>query len=302
MKSVRVLLTGAHGQLGSEIARQMAAQPWDVIATTRQDLDLTDGDAIEALCQDHRFDLVINAAAYTAVDRAEQEEDLAHRINATAPSRFAEACSRTGAALIHVSTDYVFDGTKPVPYTESDPPCPINTYGRSKEAGEAAIRDRLDRHLIVRTAWVFGIQGQNFVKTMLRLASEREELRVVADQQGNPTATRDLATAIVALAETIGTQNHGDIPWGTYHCVNDGAETWHGFAEAIVDQAATALGRRPIVTPIATDDFPTPAKRPRNSRLDCTSLGETFGITMPHWRQSLPEVVDHVLHANHRHP
>lgn len=294
---MRILLTGATGQLGREVRRKFAQMGWDVTAPARAELDVAAARQIEDAFAAHPFDLVINAAAYTAVDQAETEEALAFRINAEAPGGLARACAASGATLIHVSTDYVFDGTKLEPYTEDDPPCPANAYGRSKEAGERAIRESLDRHIILRTAWLFSAHGHNFVKTMLRLAAERDELRVVADQSGNPTAAADLAWCIGELAKKIHDRRDGNFAWGTYHCTNRGAETWHGFAEAILDEAAPALGRRPVVHPITTADYPTPARRPMNSRLDNAKLKRTFGIEMPSWRPALSRVIDEILNV-----
>jgi dTDP-4-dehydrorhamnose reductase len=292
---MRILLTGAEGQLGTELSRRLSARGRELHAASRRDLDITNARQLEAVFDAGRFELVVNAAAWTAVDRAEAEEEAAFAVNAEAPEHLARLCASRSAALIHISTDYVFDGRKEFPYKETDPPCPANAYGRSKEQGERAIREALDRHLIIRTAWLFGAQGSNFVKTMLRLANERDELQVVDDQYGNPTAAADLAWCIAELTRKLGERKQGPFAWGTYHCVNRGETTWCDFAKTITGHAAPVLGRRPRIRGIPTLEYPTPARRPHNSRLDCTKLQRTFGIVMPSWRRTLPHVVHEIL-------
>lgn len=291
----QILVTGSNGQLGSDLCRLLAGKPWSVIPATSKDLDITDQAQVEAFFAGNKIDLVINTAAHTAVDKAESEEDASFKVNALGPELLGKACAANGGALIHISTDYVFDGEKPAPYVETDDTNPVNVYGRSKEAGERALREALDHHIILRTAWVFGAHGHNFVKTMLRLAADRDELTIVADQQGNPTAAADLASCIVALSDKILSGGVGNDQWGTYHCVNQESVSWADFAEAIVAYAEGQTGRRPSVRPITTADYPTPAKRPQNSRLDCSKLQDAFGIEMPHWRQTLPGVIDEIL-------
>lgn len=291
---MKVLVLGTGGQLGHALMRAAWPAGTDLVGLRRPDIDLTRPGDAEAVVAAHGPDLVVNAIAYTAVDKAESEPELACTINRDGPARLAEATARRGIPLIHVSTDYVFDGSKSAPYTEGDPVAPINTYGASKAAGEEAVRTGNPRHVILRTSWVYGVHGANFVKTMLRLGLEREELSVVADQHGAPTAAVDLATAITAIAARIA--EIGDAtPWGTYHCTGSGVTTWHGFAERIFQRLEQATGRRPRLKPIATSDYPTPARRPANSRLDCSRLHAAFGIVNPPWEESLERVLDALL-------
>jgi dTDP-4-dehydrorhamnose reductase len=251
-------------------------------------VDITRPEAVAAALDAAHPELVINLAAYTAVDRAESEPDAAQAVNCTAAANVAADCARRGTPLIHLSTDYVFDGDKTGAYVEDDPVNPLGVYGRTKEAGERAVREALPRHVILRTSWVYGAFGQNFVKTMLRLGGERPALRVVADQRGSPTAAADIAAALVAVAARLG---EPDPPWGTYHFAGGGVTTWHGFAVAIFELAAPRLGRAPRVEPIATADYPTAARRPANSVLDCAKIARAFGVAAPPWRQSLARVV-----------
>ena len=293
-----ILVTGAGGQLGSELMRR--ASRFDVKATgvSSADLDITDARAVQRSVARSGAAVVVNAAAYTAVDKAESEQALAFAVNRDGTAHLAAACAEAKIPFIHVSTDYVFDGTKEAPYTEDDPVHPMSVYGASKEAGERALREIWPLHVILRTAWVYSPFGHNFVKTMLRLAGERDSLTVVADQQGSPTAAGDLADAILRIVQYIGVR--GDIPWGTYHYCGSGRTTWHGFAEAIMHLAAPALGRSVEVIPITTAEYPTPARRPANSVLDCSRISELFDIQPRPWRESLKEVVSELLgtHGN----
>ncbi|WP_299436196.1 dTDP-4-dehydrorhamnose reductase [uncultured Rhodospira sp.] len=288
--TARVLVTGRTGQVGTELARA----PWpaglvpEVVG--RETLDLADPEHAAEVVRTGGYALVINPAAYTAVDKAEEEEDLAVHINGEGPRALAMACTDAGIPLIHVSTDYVFDGAKDGPYTEDDPVAPLGAYGRSKLAGEVAVRAECARHVILRTAWVFSAHGKNFVKTMLRLAAEKPELRVVADQHGSPTAAHDIARVLVEIARQIVLEGRNDA-WGTYHFAGAGPTTWHGFAEAIVAAQAERTGARPPVHPITTAEFPTPARRPANSVLSSARLEETFGITPRPWPDTLAEVL-----------
>lgn len=278
----RILLTGIGGQVGWELARSL--QPLgEVVALDRAGFDLADPDRMRGVLRELRPALIVNPAAHTAVDKAESEVALATAINAAAPGILAEEAKRLDALLVHYSTDYVFDGGKPTPYVEADPTCPINTYGQTKLAGEEAIRASGCRHLILRTSWVYGMRGANFLRTMLRLAQERDELRVVADQIGAPTWSRMIAeTTALMLAR------HRDQA-GIYHFVAGGEISWHGFAEAIVARghALGLIAKTPVVHRITSAEFPTPARRPANSRLDCGRLREDFGLSQPDWRTQL---------------
>jgi dTDP-4-dehydrorhamnose reductase len=282
--TLRILLTGAGGQLGREIL-QTATQPGsNPIPLTRADLDITDPEAVQKALLRQKPDILVNAAAYTAVDRAESDPDRAFAVNRDGAEHLAAACSRTNVPLIHISTDYVFDGQSKRPYREDDPIRPINAYGRSKAEGEARIRARHPKHLILRTSWLYATHGRNFLTTMLRLGRERDTLSVVNDQVGSPTWTGDLARAILRIAQALPRTPS----WGTYHCSNRGETTWYGFAEAIFELAPQEQRLRvQDVHPIPTEDYPTPAERPRSSVLDCTRLQETFDITLPPWRESL---------------
>ncbi len=264
---MRVLIFGKSGQVSRELARLTWPEEIEVVQLGRDACDFSRPSTIAATIEPVAPDYVINAAAYTAVDRAESEPELAMAINGEAPREIARVCNRTGAALIHISTDYVFDGRKIGAYSERDAVGPISTYGRTKEAGEAGIRSELARHLIVRTSWVFAGHGANFVKTMLRLGAERPELRVVADQHGAPTSARDIA---VALKNLVLARARGHGVWGTFHYTSDEPTTWFGFAKAVIEGAAFASP--PKVTPIITAEYPTPAVRPANSVLDCSRI------------------------------
>lgn len=278
----RILLTGINGQVGWELQRTL--QPLgEVIALNRSQLDLSRPEQIRTTLQSLKPAVIVNPAAYTAVDKAESEPVLAQAINGSAPEIFAKEAKHLDALLVHYSTDYVFDGEKTAPYTEEDAPNPIGNYGRTKLAGEQAIAASGCRHLIFRTCWVYGRHGHNFMRTMLRLAAEHDELRVVDDQFGAPTWSRMIAeTTALALARHTGQQ-------GIYHLAAAGECTWHGFAEAIINEANTLgiLSKHPAVRRIASADFPTPTRRPISSRLDCMRLAQDFGLQMPDWQSQL---------------
>ncbi|QGW65971.1 dTDP-4-dehydrorhamnose reductase [Lysobacter soli] len=289
---MKLLLVGANGQVGDALRRSLAPLG-EVIATTRngrlddetscEALDLGDLDAIASLVARVQPDAIVNAAAYTAVDRAEDDVEAAFRINALAPGRLAEAAVACGASLVHYSTDYVFDGRGSRPYRDDDTTHPLGVYGRSKLDGELAIAGSGARHLILRTAWVYGLHGHNFLRTMLRVGAERDELRVVADQHGCPTPAWLIADVTAAVLRK------GIAASGVRHLVASGETTWHGFAEAIFDEASERglIARRPTVTPIATADYPTRAVRPAYSVLDTTRLRDEYALELPHWRDAL---------------
>ncbi|MFC4160979.1 dTDP-4-dehydrorhamnose reductase [Chitinimonas lacunae] len=278
-----ILLTGRNGQVGWELQRSLQGLG-RVVAPDSRSLDLADPDALRATIAEVRPSLIINPAAYTAVDLAEQEVERAYAINGIAPGVLAEQAKRLGIPLIHYSTDYVYSGEGDTPWHEHDPVAPQNVYGASKLAGEEAIRAIGCDHLILRTSWVYAARGKNFLLTMRRLGRERESLNIVADQVGAPTWARtiaDLTTHIVAVRPDW----HGVS--GVYHLVNGGNTSWFGFAEAIFRLAAAAGDKVPNVAPIASEAYPTPAKRPKNSRLALNKLQETFGLTPPHWEEAL---------------
>jgi dTDP-4-dehydrorhamnose reductase len=289
-----ILLTGAGGQVGYECAKKSQALNRPVLALTRRDLDITDASAVWRIVNDARPDVIINAAAYTAVDRAEDEMETAFRVNRGGTANLADAAARVNIPLIHLSTDYVFDGTSPQPYKESDTAAPIGVYGQSKWEGETAIRLRLAQHLIIRVSWVFGFHGKNFVKTILKFAKERGKLRVVYDQKGAPTCASHIADLLIDLYGRIIAE--GKVPWGTYHYCGKPSTNWHAFAETIV-----ATGRRygiidrPVtVQPISTRDYPTRIQRPANSILDCSLLKKAFGIEQPSWGSGLEDIIERI--------
>jgi dTDP-4-dehydrorhamnose reductase len=288
---MKILLTGRTGQVGYELERSLQGFG-DVVALDREHLDLADLDQVRDVIRAVRPELIVNPAAYTAVDNAEREPELAMRINGEAPGVMAEEARRLGAAMIHYSTDYVFDGNKPGPYSEDDPTSPVNVYGRTKLAGEQAIQASGVPHLVFRTSWVYGLRGRNFLLTVQRLAQERDELRIVSDQFGAPTWCRTIADTTAHVMARLQAGNKGpgiDLDaWreasGLYHLAAQGRTSWHGFAAAIVAQLSS--GRKPRVTPIATTDYPLPAKRPANSVLSCARLTGAF-CCLPDWDKAL---------------
>jgi dTDP-4-dehydrorhamnose reductase len=287
--SVRILQFGTTGQVGTELLRQASRRDVDLVALSRADADLADPEACAARVLEHRPQLVVIAAAYTAVDQAERERELAFRINAETPGAVAHACQAAGAGLVGFSTDYVFAGDKDGAYVETDPTGPLGAYGASKLAGEAAMLEACSRTLVLRTSWVVSAHGRNFVKTMLRLAGEGKPLRVVDDQHGRPTAAADLAGFVLGRAESLARTPAGDARLGVLHFANIGETTWCGFAQAIV---AEAFGdQAPSVAPITTAEFPTPARRPVRSTLDTGRLERVFGYRPRPWREALAEIV-----------
>ena len=283
-----ILITGAEGQVGHELA--IAVNPHRCIALNRQQLDITDPAQIAAVFAEHPPDILINAAAYTQVDRAEHEAEGAFAINRDGAANLAYACRQARVPLLHISTDYVFDGSKQGAYRETDPIAPLGIYGESKAEGEAAVRATLEQHLILRTSWVFSATGNNFVKTMLRLGKEREELGIVDDQHGCPTSARSIAAVLLQLADR---HLQGDaIEWGTYHYCNRPATTWFGFAAEIFRLADGYENLK--LKPISSSEYPTPARRPQNSVLDCTNLEACFGLEPVAWVDELELVLSQI--------
>ncbi len=288
-----ILIIGSTGQLGQELQQILAPQS-NLIAVGRGQIDLSQPDKMRWSIEEIQPQLIINAAAYTAVDKAESEPELAKTINATAPGIIAQVAQKLGAFLIHVSTDYVFDGSQSFPYRETDKTNPLGVYGQTKLAGEQAIRLNCENHLIIRTAWVYGSKGKsNFVKTMLKLGAEREEIRVVADQIGSPTWARDLASAIAITIPQLTPEIAG-----TYHYTNSGVASWHDFAVAIFEEAKGIKYPLKIerVIPITTADYPTPAERPAYSVLACEKISKVLETPRPHWRQALRKMLTEYTH------
>ncbi len=287
---MKILITGSHGQLGRELFQEGQICDFDILAPSHQQMDIADNKAVKKFIGLHQPSCVINAAAYTQVDQAEIEESLAFATNKTGCTNLAQICKKNEIPLFQVSTDYVFDGQKKTPYHESDPISPIGVYGRSKAAGEIEIRANIKEHIIIRTSWLYGIHGQNFVKTMLKLAATKENIRVVSDQYGSPTSAGELAKAIIALANKWRQQSA--VPWGTYHYCGQGIVSWHEFAEAIVEMARRCGEvKTNRVEPITTADYPTKARRPEFSALDCNLIKKNFGITPKPWRESLKSTI-----------
>jgi dTDP-4-dehydrorhamnose reductase len=290
-----ILVTGGSGQLASALAKLGGDR---IHLVGRPEFDFDRSETIAATVRSANPWLVVNAAAYTAVDAAETDEAAAMRANRDGPRELARLCAGAGIPLIHVSTDYVFSGDKPSPYVESDPTEPQSVYGKTKLAGETAVLASTDRAIILRTAWVYAATGRNFVRTMLSLARTRDTLRVVADQHGCPTAATDLAAAILAIAAKLQVGGWNDAYAGVFHAAGSGETTWHGLALAVFEEASRHVTKTPsFVEPIATADYPTPAHRPANSRLDCARLEAVFGVRMPHWRGSLARAVDEIFAA-----
>jgi len=287
-----ILLFGAEGQLGRELTARAAMLGIPVRAYRRTDADIRKAQTVRETIAATRPTLVVNAAAYTDVDGAETEVKEAFDTNAVGAGIVAGQCAVAKLPFIHISTDYVFDGRKAGAYIEDDPIAPINVYGQSKAAGEQAVRNALEEHVILRTSWLYGIHGRNFLKTIMRLARERDELRVVADQRGCPTGTADLAEGILAIVPQLAAR---EPIWGTYHLAGSGATTRHGFASAIVDAQAKITGLHPAVIPIATADYPRPAKIPANSELDSSRFAATFRFRASDWLARTKDVTSALL-------
>ncbi len=295
---MKILLTGKNGQLGFELQRALAPLG-EVIAVGTQDCNLADADALRALVRRVAPDVIVNPAAYTAVDKAESDEATARAVNAVAPAILGEEGAKLGALVLHYSTDYVFDGTKQGAYTENDAPAPQSVYGRTKLEGEQGLAAANPRHLILRTSWVVGAHGGNFAKTMLRLAGEREKLTVVADQFGAPTPAALLADLSAHLVREHARTRGTGFPYGTYHVAASGETSWHGYAQFVIGEALAA-GKNlkasvDAVAPLATEQYPTPARRPLNSRLDTTRFRTTFDLRLPPWQEGVRHVLRQIL-------
>lgn len=285
---MKILVTGANGQVGHCLTQVLTQEGLEHLALTRNELDITDSQAVDNAVKTYCPDIVINAAAYTAVDKAESDSESAFLINRLGPENLARACAKAEAAIFHISTDYVFSGNHDQAYSEDDPTAPQGIYGQSKLGGEQAVASANPKHIILRTAWVFGERGNNFVKTMLRLGRDREQLSIVADQLGGPTYAGDIATALVTIAQAYA--ETGTLAWGTYHFSGLPHCSWYDFAREIFVQAnlqGLYTSPAPKLNAIATADYPTPAKRPANSRLDCSKIQQTFGIQPSNWQQAL---------------
>jgi dTDP-4-dehydrorhamnose reductase len=288
---MKILVTGANGQVGHCLQQHLRNNNWDFVALTRAELDISDAQAVDTAVAQIRPDVIINAAAYTAVDKAEQEQDLAYAINRDGPANLARAAKNHGAAILHISTDYVFAGDAEGVYCEEDATGPQGIYGKSKLDGELAVAAANNKHIILRTAWVFGEHGNNFVKTMVRLGQSRDTLGVVADQEGGPTYAGDIAAALLNIVTHYA--NNPNIPWGIYHFSGMPHISWFGFAQHIfaeVAQAGIYAKAVPQLNAITTADYPTPAKRPANSKLNCSKLEQAFGITPSNWQSALKNI------------
>ncbi|RLC24584.1 MAG: dTDP-4-dehydrorhamnose reductase [Deltaproteobacteria bacterium] len=287
---MKILVIGSKGQLGHELLIQGNNLGYEILPVDLPELDITDKTQVKHRLEKFQPSLVVNAAAYTNVDKAETEQDLAFAVNRDGPANLAEACVKFEIPLIHISTDFIFDGKKSSPYIESDPVSPLSVYGKSKQEGENEVRSRLKKHIILRTAWLYGMHGQNFVKTMLRLGREKQVISVVADQFGSPTSAADLAAAVLQIISRI--KYSDDINWGTYHYCGHGITTWHVFAKEIINLAKHYIPIKTItVKPISTAEYPTKATRPCFSALDCSLIKKNFGINIKPWRNSLKTVI-----------
>ena len=290
-----ILITGGDGQLGTSLCGLPVPEGYELVAPGLDVLDFTRPETIDAVMASRPWAAVINGAAHTAVDRAESEPALAWTINAAAPARIAQLCAAADIPMVQVSTDYIYPGDKDGVYSEDDAVGPLGVYGASKAAGEWAVRAAVPRHVIARTSWVVSPFGANFIKTMLRLGAERPELRVVDDQWGAPTSAQDLAAALLQITRRL--IEGPDAPTGVFHVVNRGETTWRRVAEAVFERAAGHGRKVPSVVPIVTSEYPTPARRPLNSRLSTARLEEGYGIVLPDWRDGVDRIVDQLLQA-----
>jgi dTDP-4-dehydrorhamnose reductase len=305
VNSVRLIVIGREGQAARALAERVPAHGVTAVLLGRPQLDLADPSGIEDLLAEAGGDLIVNAAAYTAVDQAEAEPDLANAINGVGAGVIAGIAATMGVPLIHLSTDYVFDGAAERPYREDDAPCPVGVYGSSKLLGEQAVASETPNHTILRTAWVYSPFGRNFAKTMLRLAREREEIAVVADQHGSPTSALDIADGIIAVGRNLLARPDETDLRGIFHMTGSGFATWADFATEIFQESARFGGPAARVRPIATAEYLTSAKRPANSRLDCSKLARIHSVTLPVWQTSLEPCVQRLIEearAQETHP
>lgn len=292
---MRILVTGREGQVATALREIGPARGHEILTVGRPAFDLAVPASVVATVEALRPDAIVSAAAYTAVDKAESEPEAALAVNAAGPGALAEAARALGVPVVHLSTDYVFDGTKPTPYVESDPVAPASVYGSTKLAGERAVLAAQSASAVLRTAWVYAPFGVNFVRTMLRLGETMDTVRVVADQRGAPTSALDIAEAVIAVAGNLAADPANPALAGVFHMTGAGEATWADFAEAIFEGAARRGRRRTVVERITTAEFPRPARRPANSRLDCTRLRQAHGVALPNWRASLETVLDRLL-------
>ena len=291
---MKIITFGSKGQLGHELVKQGNRSGFEILPFDLPEVDITDSLQVEHIVSTTPTTLVVNAAAYTNVDRAETEKTLAFAVNRDGPENIAQSCEKKNIPLIHISTDYVFNGETKHPYTEADQVSPLGVYGHSKSEGEKKIRSQIKKHIIIRTSWLYGVYGHNFVKTMLKLGKENSRLKVVSDQFGSPTSAADLAETVLTIGRQI--QNSIKIDWGTYHYSGLGTATWHLFAEKIF-QIAKQFNPLKIETvePIKTDEYPTPAKRPMYSVLDCSRIEQKLCIHPKPWEESLHETIARMM-------
>lgn len=280
---MKLWVTGVNGQVGSALVKQAIDKDYEVIGTTRSDIDITDINQVNSFVDKHRFDVIINAAAYTAVDKAETDAEQAYQVNAEAVKYLAQAALKSNIPILHISTDYVFDGTNQNPYLENDPICPANIYGASKQKGEEYLELSGVKFINLRTSWVFGTEGNNFVKTMVRLANERDELGIIDDQLGAPTFAVDIANVLLVITDKV--IKAGFSEWGTYHYSGAPSITWWGFAKYAIEDAhkCGVVKKLPVLNKLTTAQYPTPAKRPMNSRLDNEKIQKLFSVECSDW-------------------
>ncbi len=290
---MRVFIAGSSGQVARALTEQCTMAGLEALALGRPDFDLGDAGSVERALERFNADIVINAAAYTAVDKAESEIDKARQVNATGAGTLARRAAGLGLPILHLSTDYVFDGTKKTPYQEIDPVSPLGIYGQTKLEGEQQVADGNARHVVLRTSWVYSPFGNNFVKTMLRLAADRDEVNVVSDQKGNPTSATDIAINLIKIAKQL--HNDKSAPTGLFHMSGQGDAVWADLAEAVFEASARHSGPSAKVNRISTADYPTPAPRPANSRLDCQKLEDGFGVRLPDWTSSVRSCVERLV-------